>query len=195
MEEWDMMRSKIVRTLVLGMCITVFSTGIAYAETGRGVSAAPGGEKEILIDLGEGAPDRPVSSPAPDETVSVNPEILAKQIELDRYLFGQGAQELADRGFTVTHTVPLDNYVEIGINPYNEKNAEFLYETLGRDKIKIVEGTQAIAMDLAVQTGAVAEIAGANDAAEKNSGISFPIFSAIGIAVLVSIGVLRRKVR
>ena len=75
---------------------------------------------------------------------AINEEMLNKQREIDLYVFDSHKDEIDEKGFKVTHTEPLDNYVEIGIMPYNEENAEYLYNVLGRDIIKVVEGIQPI---------------------------------------------------
>ncbi|WP_050753130.1 hypothetical protein [Pseudobacteroides cellulosolvens] len=56
----------------------------------------------------------------------------------------------------MTSTAPVGNYVEIGITPYNEANAEYLYNAFGKDMVKVIEGQQAMTMDTAttsVNTG------------------------------------------
>lgn len=65
-------------------------------------------------------------------------EIYARHREIDDALFGKYAGELAAKGITVIYTGPQKGYVEIGINPYTEENAEFLYSLLGRDLLKVV---------------------------------------------------------
>lgn len=72
--------------------------------------------------------------------------ILQKQQEVDQYLFEEHSQEIKEKGITVTNTGPQDGYVEIGITPFNEENANYLYGIFGKDKIKIVEGIQANTM-------------------------------------------------
>ena len=73
--------------------------------------------------------------------------MIQKQKEVDEYLFEEHTKEIEDKGFTVTHTAPLEDYVEIGITPYNKENADYLYEILGSDNIKVVEGQQATLMN------------------------------------------------
>jgi hypothetical protein len=79
---------------------------------------------------------------------AVSKEMYDKQLEADRYLFADHTEELASKGITVTHTSATNEYVEIGIIPFNEENAGFIYQALGRDKIKVVEGVQAVAVDI-----------------------------------------------
>lgn len=73
-------------------------------------------------------------------------ELLELQWEIDQYLFISHAEDFANAGFIVTHTSAKEdeNYVEIGITPFNEDNADFIYQIFSRDKIKVVEGEQAV---------------------------------------------------
>jgi hypothetical protein len=71
-------------------------------------------------------------------------EILELQWEIDQYVFISNTEDIANAGFTITHTAPKEDYVEIGILPFNEDNADFLCEIFSEDKIKVVEGVQAV---------------------------------------------------
>ena len=73
-------------------------------------------------------------------------ELLELQWEIDQYLFISHPEDIADAGFTVTHTSAKEdeNYVEIGITPFTEDNADFIYQIFSRDQIKVVEGEQAV---------------------------------------------------
>lgn len=82
-------------------------------------------------------------------------ELLELQWQIDRYVFYENAGKIAEAGFTVTHTAPVDGVVEIGILPFSEENAGFLYEIFGWDKVKVVEGIQAILLPAAGQGIAV----------------------------------------
>lgn len=86
-------------------------------------------------------------------------ELLELQWQIDRYVFYENAGKIAEAGFTVTHTAPVDGVVEIGILPFSEEKAEFLYEIFGWDKVKVVEGIQAILLPAAEQ-GIAVEING-----------------------------------
>jgi len=112
---------KLIRIILTGVCLSVFFSAAVFAETGGGQSGAfqgaPAGEKNAL---------------------------LQKQSEIDRYLFEEHSKEIADKGFKVTHTGVAGDVVEIGIIPYSEENAEYLYNIFGRDSVKVVEGSQAV---------------------------------------------------
>jgi len=132
-----MLKRKFTKALILGLGLTIASSGTVFAN-------------EVSTQI---APDTPVSNVA-EPAPQISKEITQLQIEIDRYLFIQHSEDIAKKGFKVTHTVPTENYVEIGIEPYSEESAEYLYSLFGKDKIKVVEGEQAILYDLAVSSGA-----------------------------------------
>jgi len=157
-----MFRTKFAKGFIIGLGLAMALSSAVYAEK------APEEEFTIQItgaEAGELPPDMPVSS---------DDQIYLKQLEADRYLFADHADEIAARGITVTHTVPTDDYVEIGITPYNEENADFIYQVLGKDRIKVVEGIQAITFN----TGAAAdgrEIYNAELYSEDAKTVSAPV--------------------
>jgi hypothetical protein len=174
-----MIKSKFAKIIVLGLSITVLSSGVAFADTGGGQSAVaqPAGdrgiyEKEIIVTTDTrgvpdvSAPDSAVSRPAPGSS-AINEEVLKKQSEIDLYLFKQHSEEIAQQGIKITYTSPLENYVEIGILPYNEVNADYLYNVLGKDMVKVVEGVQ---VDL-IATTAIAPDTSISSPALGSSGI------------------------
>lgn len=144
-----MLKLKIVKTLILGVCLTLASSGAVYASEDKvseqGMGSLPAVASTML------APDASVSSPAyPGQEI---PEDLLKlQREIDQFVFEQHRGEFAEKGFSVTHTGPMVDYVEIGIEPYSEESAEYLYSLFGKEKVKVVEGQ--IAVTLAAATGA-----------------------------------------
>lgn len=113
MEENNMRRSKLFKVLLLSACMVAFSSTVALASQTE---------------------DKNASS-----SVVQNTEITNKQIEIDQFLFDTGAKEIEKLGFQITSTLPVDNYVQIGITPYSDANAEFLYNKFGKDSIKVVE--------------------------------------------------------
>jgi hypothetical protein len=70
-----------------------------------------------------------------------------KQKEVDQIIFEQHNGDFTEQGFTVTHTAPVNNKVEVGITPYTEASAAYLYDILGEDKVEIVEGVQSVTLD------------------------------------------------
>lgn len=116
-----MIRRNLIKAFALGLCMAALWTGSAYAQTGGG------------------------SSPAFVGTANTQDMALfEKQKELDQYLFADHVKEIEKMGFTVAYTGVADNYVEIGITPYSEENAEKLYDIFGRELVKVVEFEEAI---------------------------------------------------
>jgi hypothetical protein len=114
-----MFRTKLMKAIMLGLCLSAFSTGVALAET------VDSSTYEIQIE-------------------SVNSELLDLQSKIDKYIFDTNAKELEEKGFSATYTAPVDNYIEIGITPYSEKNADYLYDVFGKDQIKVIDGQAAV---------------------------------------------------
>lgn len=108
------------KILLLGSALLVVGAGSALAAPDSAVSTS--------LHLASAAEDR----------------LTNKQAEIDEYVAGAGQEELSAQGFTVTHTGVVGDKVEVGITPYNEQYAEFLYEKFGRDIVQVVEGEQAI---------------------------------------------------
>lgn len=108
------------KILLLGSALLVVGAGSALA--------APDNAESTSLHLASAAEDR----------------LTNKQAEIDEYVAGAGQGELSAQGLTVTHTGVVGDKVEVGITPYNEQHAEFLYEKFGRDIVQVVEGDQAI---------------------------------------------------
>jgi len=117
-----MIKNKAIHAMIIGTCIFASSMAGVYADT----SAA----------------DAPVSIQI--EQVNPSNPLMQKQSEVDQYIFEKHAKDFADKGITVTNTGVMGDYVEIGITPYNEKNAAYLYDIFGKDQVKVVEGMQAV---------------------------------------------------
>ncbi|QHQ61730.1 hypothetical protein Ana3638_13885 [Anaerocolumna sedimenticola] len=116
-----MIKTKFMKAIMLGLCVSALSTGVAFAET--------------------------IDSKAAEVTAQdtgIDSELLKLQSKIDQYVFVDHFEEIEKLGFTVTHTGPVDNYVEIGINPYSEKNADYLYDIFGSEKVKVVKGEEAV---------------------------------------------------
>lgn len=119
-----MKKSIISKAFILGMSLSIL-TSVAHAEEGGGQSPAYQGQ-----------------------TVEIDSRLLQKQAEIDKYVFEDHAKEIEAKGFKITYTGPMGEYVEIGITPYSEENAKFLYDIFGNDMVKVVEGQQAVLMDV-----------------------------------------------
>lgn len=73
--------------------------------------------------------------------------VMGLHAEVDRQLFGQHAVLIKEQGIYITHTSPLENKIEVGIDDYSEAAASFLYELIGKDKIVVVKGERAYTLD------------------------------------------------
>lgn len=118
-----MFKRKLMKVLFISACMLAFSSTAAFAAAVEGQAAAYEGVQEIDSKLYE------------------------KQQEIDRYLFEEHAKEIESMGFKVTSTFTTDSYVEIGIIPYSDANANYLYEAFGKEMIKVVEGDQAVILN------------------------------------------------
>lgn len=69
-------------------------------------------------------------------------ELQNKQAEIDMNSF-------EDEDINIHHTSVsiTDNIVEVGIEPFNAKNAQLVYEEYGEDRIEVVEGHEATTLD------------------------------------------------
>ncbi|TYQ18321.1 UNVERIFIED_CONTAM: protease stability complex PrcB-like protein [Acetivibrio alkalicellulosi] len=124
-----MIKSNLKKIAAIGMCCSLVASGSVWAM----LSDTPRDDRlrNVLIDT-----DNP---------------ILKNQMEIDQFLFVTNVEDIENAGFTVTHTSPQENYVEIGILPYNEVNSEYLYNIFGKDKIKVVEGVQAVLLPISAE--------------------------------------------
>lgn len=178
-----MFQTRLVKGFVLGLSMAVMFSTAAFAGTAEKevkiqIEQVKGGSDSVT------APDAPVSSdiqPAEpvgggangssgvsvgsvgsaEPALAVNPvseAMYQKQSEIDKYLFDEHKDEIAAKGFTVTNTSATNEYVEIGITPFNEENAEYLYQVLGKDQIKVVEGIQAVTFGTGTASGKGEEI-------------------------------------
>lgn len=173
-----MLRSKFAKAFMFTMCITLLSSGAAMAKTGEA-----------------GAVSAQVQ-PADSEG-----ELLQKQQEIDSYVFEEHREEIAAKGFTVTHTGPMDGYVEIGITPYSEENVNYLYDIFGKDDVKVVEGIQAATMEITTTSAnddeSLAAVTTVNDNAEaarkESAAPNTLLYSLIGIGVLGGTALVVKK--
>ena len=142
---------KFKRLFIAVTCLALLSSGTALAaDGGEGSSAYPGKQ---LVDMGL---DTPVSDlPPEDRAIDMewqlgypSEELYQKHREIDKYVFVDHADEIRLQGFGVTHTGPRDGYIEIGITPYSEEYAGYIYGIFGSDMVKVVEGKQAVTLPL-----------------------------------------------
>ncbi|MET3695752.1 LPXTG-motif cell wall-anchored protein [Bacillus oleivorans] len=123
--------------------------------------------------------------------------ILEKQAEIDQYLFVDHLDEIEEMGIHVTHTSPVDTYVEIGISPYSDEHAEYLTEIFGAEFVKVVEGQQAVTLTTGADT--VSPETAINNHTEETSGSTsasvwwFTGIGAVLLAVVLFTVIRRRK--
>lgn len=148
-----MMGSKWTKAFILGIGMTLLSSVSAFADV-RDDGQAYTMEQVLPTEKNvvDPVPAKDGSVVNPNDSVSydipefrgISEEILKRQQEIDIYLFKEHAEEIRQAGFMVTHTAPTESYVEIGITPYTDENINYLLKVFGKDKVKIVEGMEAI---------------------------------------------------
>lgn len=170
-----MIKNNKIKTCIVGACIianTVSMTAFADTDTGKYTTPANDPNKAVTVQM---APDSVVNDGRMYKTqeaqVSGNDAAIQKQSEIDKYLFQEHADEISQKGFVVTHTGPVGSKVEIGINPYTEANAEYLYKIFGEDAITVVAEAQPEIMQ--------AGVASPEKAADTGSSRIAAFFSSI----------------
>ncbi|GAA0330530.1 hypothetical protein GCM10008967_21290 [Bacillus carboniphilus] len=126
-------------------------------------------------------------------TFASSEKILQKQSKVDQFLFEDHAAELEEQGMFVTHTSPEENHVEIGISPYTEEHANYLYEVLGEEDIKVVEGQQATTLLTGAETTSTEIAAGEDVATTENNGMLGIIGSLALLALIITFVFIKRK--
>lgn len=199
-----MFQSKLVKSFILGLSLSVVLSAAAYAQSEKDQELKiqieqDGGGNDAIMQI---APDTPVTSEP------VSDAMYQKQSEIDKVLFEDRNDEIVRKGITVTHTSASNEYVEVGITPFNEENEAYLNEILGNDKIKIVEGFQAIpysdgaagSEELMYATGApvediLLEEAPVEDANTTSSAALIAGTAAAVLAVLGGLMVMKRRMK
>jgi hypothetical protein len=127
----NMIKSKLLKAIALGLTMSALYTGAAFAGQ---------------IDGG--------TSPAYEGQV-IDPETSAlydKQLEIDRYLFADHSKETEQLNFKIVYTGVVEDKVEIGITPYSDENADYLYQIFGSESVEVIESDESIlytTMDIA----------------------------------------------
>lgn len=116
-----MIKRKYAKVLMFGICLSALSGGVVLAET------VDGNTEEYSIQI-----------------TSTESDLDDMHSKVDQYVFEEHFDDFQKLGFTITHTAPVEGYIEVGISPYNDDYANHLYEALGQDVIKVVEGDEAI---------------------------------------------------
>lgn len=112
--------SKLLKGIMIGACISLLSTGAALAATT---------EESLALKANDAVAED---------------DLLEKQKEVDQSELIENIYKIKEMGFEVVYTSPLDTYVEVGITPYKEEFANYLYEEFGKDEIKVVQGEKAM---------------------------------------------------
>lgn len=133
-----MIKSKLLKAVALGLCMSVLVTGTAFAQVGGGSSPSFGGAESEETDI-----------------------LFEKQAEIDQYVFADHVEDIKKQGFQVNYTGVADTFVEIGISPYSETSADYLYEVFGKDIVKVVESEES-----ALHTTAKEDNVSGSDAAD-----------------------------
>jgi hypothetical protein len=116
-----MIKIKYVKAFILGLCLSAVSSGVALAGTLEKSTA------EIAV-----------------QDTGTDSKLADLQSKVDQYVFTDHFKDIQEQGFAVTHTAPLEGYIEVGITPYSDENAAYLYDALGKEEIKVVEGEEVM---------------------------------------------------
>lgn len=125
-----MIRRNLLKTFVLGLCMSALFAGrinlsTAYAQSGGGTP--------------------------PTHRATTNTEdnaLFEIQARMDQYLFVDHVEEIEAMGFKVIYTGVADTYVEVGITPYNEEYAAYIYDEFGNELVKVVDTEEVILYDV-----------------------------------------------
>lgn len=121
-----MIRRNLIKTFAFGLCMSaLFAGGIntntAFAQSIGGETSAYGG------------------------AVSYEDKILFEtQAEMDQFLFVKHVKEIEAMGFKVIYTGVADTYVEVGITPYKQEYADFIYDEFDSGLVKVVDAEAAV---------------------------------------------------
>lgn len=143
-----MIKNKAAKALIIGTCLMVSSMATVYADT-TNVEVKPAIVQEVTDD----------SEMMTIQILSAADEdaMLQKQKEIDEFVFGAHRDELMKRDILITSTVVVGDVVEISIDKYDAKKADYLYEVLGKENVSVVAGEQAVPLEYVTMSGPVVE--------------------------------------
>lgn len=135
-----MRKIQLLKAVMLGLCLSTLYTGVAFADTIDG--KAP----EVAVQ----------------DTVAGS-DLSKLQSDIDQYVFTDHSADIEKQGFQVVQTVVTNGYVEVGITPFSDENANYLYDLFGKDNVKVVKSDEmkvyktmeAVAPDTAVSSEVV----------------------------------------
>lgn len=161
-----MFKLKLMKGILFGTCISLLSSGAAFAAT-KGEAPTVQAAAVSAEDKGEGQ-----SGNSGGQDSRTDEGLLEKQKEIDQYVFTDNIDKLKEMGFEAVYTGQAEGYVEIGITPYKEEYADFLYEQFGKETVKVVEGEKAMlytTMETSAPDASVSADAGNDDVAVEDS--------------------------
>jgi len=169
---------KIIKVAALSMCLSISSIGVAFAD----------------MATTQLAPDEIMTTTQAEQPIA-DEKVIEKQVEIDKYLFGDYKEDIAKKGFTVsTTTVTPDGFVQIGITPFSQDNADYLYGLFGKDMVKVVEEAQATTLDDSKIAETAEVVSVADDAKEEETNNTRNIIIGIvAAAVLGFIAIFTQK--
>jgi len=133
-----MTRAKLMKAIMLGVCVSAFSSNIAFAQMTTAV------ESTALA----------VTS---DEQITLDQALVEKQSEIDQYIFTDHAKEIEEKGIFVSYTAVTEDAVEVGISPFTDENANYFYEIFGKDAIRVVEFDESVIYQTTIAEPAVVD--------------------------------------
>jgi len=134
-----MIKNKAAKALIIGTCLMVSSMASVYADT-NSVEVKPAIVQEVNQEAEE-------MMTIQIESVSNEDALTQKQNEIDEYVFQTHKEELEKKGIIVLTTGVIADAVEIGIEPYNAENANYLYEIFGEDMVRVVEAEANVPLE------------------------------------------------
>ncbi len=128
------------------------------------------------------------------EELGYSEDIMNIQIDLDEYMRKDNGAFFTDKGFNIYKTLPNEDYLEVGIYPYNEANADVIYELIGKDNVKVVEVPEAEMEynQLAAEAGEdiVFTTMDANEDDSEPESSKAPLLYGLGAVTLLAGGLL-----
>lgn len=115
--------------------------------------------------------------------------LIGKQKEIDDYMTGTaGQEELEAQGFSITNTGVTGSKVEVGITPYSEEAAKFLYAKFGSEQVHVVEGVQAVLFNGTASAQPTSALVEENPGVQTSSSAS--LWITVGAVITVAAGLM-----
>lgn len=135
---------RLVNGWLFGGCLALVLAVPAFAAEPGQVETQAGAAVILEHDAGNAASGVSGAYAGDGSDGYASEALREKHREVDEFLFKENDGTFPDRGFTVTHTGPVGDRIEIGILPYDEAHAEFLLGVFGDELVSVVEGVQAV---------------------------------------------------